>query len=293
MFILKRGSEGQEVKRMQGIIDATPDGDFGSKTETALKEYQTCHGLVADGIYGWKTQESMGTEVWAGIDVSSHNGVIDWEKVGKTNNKFAVIKLTEGRTHKNRRRKTNWNGAKENGLLVGGYHFGRPDTDKGPSDAVAEAKSFIKQLEYVGWERGVDLVPVLDAEAGMKTDDQYNAEWCTIFCEYMEAELGVKPIIYTAKWYWNAYLKNANRLTLAKLCTYPVWWADYNAKNPVNPNLRGWNDWDIWQWTGYGSCSGMKGRVDQNWLPGGKEALERLKGLRNCCGTSPDCCDCC
>jgi len=46
MFILKRGSEGQEVKRMQGIIDATPDGDFGSKTETALKEYQTCHGLV-------------------------------------------------------------------------------------------------------------------------------------------------------------------------------------------------------------------------------------------------------
>ena len=36
---------------------------------------------------------------------------------------------------------------------------------------------------------------------------------------------------------------------------------------------------NIWQWTGYGSCAGVKGRVDQNWLPGGKEALERIKGV--------------
>jgi len=279
MFILKEGHTGQEVKHLQENINATVDGDFGPKTEVALKEYQTCHGLISDGIYGWETQESMGTEVWAGIDVSSHNGKINWKEITKTNNIWAIIKLTEGRTHKNKGRKTNWAGAKQNGLLVGGYHFARPDTDKGIRDAVAEAGAFVEQLKYVGWERGVDLAPVVDAEAGMKTDDQYNAEWFVKFCEYTEARLDVKPIVYTAKWYWDSFLRHADKETLDKLCAYPVWWADYNAKNPVNPNLRGWNDWDIWQWTGYGSCAGIKGRVDQNWLPGGKEALERLKGI--------------
>lgn len=283
MFVLKRGNTGQEVKRMQSLLNTTADGDFGPKTEAALKEYQTCHGLVVDGIYGWATQTSMRTEIYAGIDVSSHNGVIDWKKVGKTNNKFAVIKLTEGRTHKNRRRKTNWSGAKANGLLVGGYHFARPDTDSGVGDAVAEAQAFIKQLKYVGWERGIDLAPVLDAEAGMMTDDQYNAAWHVKFCEHIEAELGVTPIVYTAKWYWDAFLRHADPDTLDKLCKYPVWWADYGAKNPVDPNLRGWNTWDIWQWTGYGSCEGIKGRVDQNWLPGGVDALEGLRCLRMCC----------
>lgn len=57
---LKKGSKGQEVKELQSILGGlTVDGDFGTKTESALKEWQKGNGLTADGIYGTKSQAKM------------------------------------------------------------------------------------------------------------------------------------------------------------------------------------------------------------------------------------------
>lgn len=53
--VLRRGSKGEEVKRMQAKLGIAADGDFGPGTETALKKWQAANGLTADGVAGPKT----------------------------------------------------------------------------------------------------------------------------------------------------------------------------------------------------------------------------------------------
>lgn len=58
MNTIKKGSKGNAVKVWQIIIGTTPDGIFGSGTESMTKTWQKNHGLTADGIVGknsWKT----------------------------------------------------------------------------------------------------------------------------------------------------------------------------------------------------------------------------------------------
>jgi putative chitinase len=52
---LRRGSKGEEVKRMQAKLGLSADGDFGPGTEAALKKWQADNGLTADGVAGPKT----------------------------------------------------------------------------------------------------------------------------------------------------------------------------------------------------------------------------------------------
>jgi putative chitinase len=54
-MILKKGSKGDEVKKLQEKLGLTADGDFGQKTEDAVKAYQSKNGLTADGIVGPST----------------------------------------------------------------------------------------------------------------------------------------------------------------------------------------------------------------------------------------------
>jgi len=57
--LIKKGSRGKDVERIQRAVKVTPDGIFGSKTEAAVKAYQRRHGLSADGIVGSKTWTVM------------------------------------------------------------------------------------------------------------------------------------------------------------------------------------------------------------------------------------------
>jgi putative chitinase len=52
---LRKGSKGDEVKKMQAKLGLAADGDFGPGTEAALKKWQAENGLTADGVAGPKT----------------------------------------------------------------------------------------------------------------------------------------------------------------------------------------------------------------------------------------------
>ena len=56
---LKKGMTGLHVQGLQGLLHIYPDGKFGPLTEEAVKEFQTAHGLVADGIVGEKTWAAL------------------------------------------------------------------------------------------------------------------------------------------------------------------------------------------------------------------------------------------
>jgi len=69
MFPLKKGSKGQNVKTIQTYLKLVADGIFGPKTEQAVKAFQTQNGLVVDGIVGTKTWTKMG--LGTPVDTSS------------------------------------------------------------------------------------------------------------------------------------------------------------------------------------------------------------------------------
>ncbi len=63
-MLLKLGSEGEDVKKLQIKLGVDPIGKFGPKTEVAVKSWQSSNGLTADGIVGdgtWSKMFSEGT----------------------------------------------------------------------------------------------------------------------------------------------------------------------------------------------------------------------------------------
>ena len=54
-MLLKKGDNNEQVKQLQVKLHLDPVGNFGPKTEEAVKIWQTAHGLTADGIVGDKT----------------------------------------------------------------------------------------------------------------------------------------------------------------------------------------------------------------------------------------------
>jgi putative chitinase len=61
-MLLKLGSEGEDVKKLQIKLGVDPIGKFGPKTESAVKSFQTKHGITPDGIVGDGTWSKMFTE---------------------------------------------------------------------------------------------------------------------------------------------------------------------------------------------------------------------------------------
>lgn len=59
LVLLRKGSRGDAVKRLQTALGIGADGIFGSGTEAAVKAFQTEHGLDADGLAGPETLAQM------------------------------------------------------------------------------------------------------------------------------------------------------------------------------------------------------------------------------------------
>lgn len=57
---LFRGAKGGDVAKLQAALGITVDGDFGPKTEAALRAWQDAHGLTPDAICGPKTRAALG-----------------------------------------------------------------------------------------------------------------------------------------------------------------------------------------------------------------------------------------
>lgn len=98
-----------------------------------------------------------------GIDVSRHQGVIDWKETSRSLPKkaFVYIKCTEGATLTDRNYRINATQAKSNKLYVGGYHYFRMT-----SSAHDQFINFKKALDSIDF----DLIPMVDVE----TDDRHS-----------------------------------------------------------------------------------------------------------------------
>ena len=69
-MLLRKGSRGPNVKKLQTFLGTGADGIFGSGTERAVKDWQKKNGLAADGIVGPNTLKKMGISIETETDTS-------------------------------------------------------------------------------------------------------------------------------------------------------------------------------------------------------------------------------
>lgn len=192
-----------------------------------------------------------------GMDVSEYQGTVDWRAVADAGYRFAVVRLSLWNKRTDLTFEANWTGARNNGLLVSAYHVVRPDIP-----ATAQIDFFATALGA----RRPDLPLVLDIER----DDQQTPPQitpCVRDClQLCEQRFGRKPVIYTAKWYWDKFV-----LPSTDWAQYDLWAASYGTAEAVLPNS--WSAWKIWQYTGTGRAPGVAGDVDLNWFNGSYDDL--------------------
>lgn len=195
-----------------------------------------------------------------GLDVSHHQGEIDWRdvvkaKVDGSEINFVFIKATEGKDFIDENFNDNFFEARENGLIRGAYHYFKPGIP-----AKEQAHFYLKQVHL---EEG-DLPPVLDYEevGGLSTEQiQQNVRtWCKI----VQKATGVKPIIYTNVNFKESYLNTK------EFNEYPFWIAHYYVNQ-----LKYEGKWKFWQHTDRRRIDGIDGFVDFNIYNGSMYDLRK------------------
>jgi len=176
-----------------------------------------------------------------GIDVSHHNGTMDWSKVAQAGISFAFAKASQGADpgKDDQTFSDNWQGMKEAGIVRGAYHFiGLPSASTPPSQWNDELHKQIDHfLGLVGPPQAGDLPPTLDFE-----DGDSPARWKALiasnrtaalstvreFITYTATQLrGTLPIIYTGNFWWGE-LGNPDPLQDSMpFSAYPLWLAQY------------------------------------------------------------------
>jgi len=197
------------------------------------------------------------TERVRGIDVSRWQGNIDWKRVRGAGYLFAFIKASEGVNYRDPNFVTNMRNGRAAGILVGAYHFARPDYG---NDAAAEARYFVSVAkDYI--KEGY-LRPVLDLEVGANLGKAALSKWVNEWMSTVKSETGVEPIIYVNSNYARNYLD-------ASITRYALWIAHWTYDSRGTPNTGIWNDWAFWQYSNKGSVPGITGNVDLDVFNGG------------------------
>ena len=194
-----------------------------------------------------------------GIDVSVHNGSVEWAKVKAAGIDYAFCKTSEGGDWED----STWTSARvtamrKAGVQVGVYHYLRPRRDRSGAE---EMKFFMKQAQSAGWGKEGDLRPVIDFEENGDLSGGKVLAYLSSAVDELKAITGKTPIIYTGGPFWDA---NTNSYSNNFGC--PLWLAAY-VTNPDKYLPAAWNHagWAIWQHTDRGPVSGVStDNVDQN-----------------------------
>ena len=203
-----------------------------------------------------------------GIDVSKwqHSTSINWASVRADGVRFVFIKATEGSTVTNAYLKSDWAGAKANGIYRGAYHFARPSIG-----SAAKQANFFVNLAGTHGARG-DLPPVLDLESSGGLSRTQLQGWVREWLKVVENKTGRKAVIYTSPAFWEYYMGNTSEFV-----DHPLWVAHYGVSSPRVPG--GWSDWTMWQRTDRGAVAGISGNVDINSFNGRLRKLKRMANI--------------
>lgn len=202
-------------------------------------------------------------EVAWGIDVSAHNGDIDWEGVAAQAD-FAFVRVgyrgySEGEINEDDRYQDNLKGAAKNDIPAGVYFYSQAVDEE---EAIEEAEFLLSKIK--GYT--VSLPVVIDFEYAFKDGSHHGRLWdaqlnkkertalINAFCKTVR-DAGYTPGIYASTYIYESQL-NINEIDQDVF----IWVADYNEKNSYD------GVYDIWQYSDSGVCEGVSSaHVDTNY----------------------------
>ena len=229
-----------------GAAGATPDGDGSADADA---DGGTAAPEAAEPLAGnWRPAGIQG------MDVSSHQGNVDWNHAWAQGSRFAYAKATEGMTYKNPNFNQQYNGSYGVGMVRGAYHFALPNV----SSAVDQANYFVNNGG--GWSAdGRTLPPLLDIEYNPYTslgNTCYNmsagqmVNWIRDFSNQVKARTGRAPMIYTTTDWWKTCTGNS-----AAFRDNPLHIASYNEVG-AGPLPASWSVYSLWQYSSTGPFVG-------------------------------------
>jgi lysozyme len=194
-----------------------------------------------------------------GIDISVHQGEIDWAKIDRRSVNFVFIKATEGGDFRDRQFERNWLGAKSAGISRGAYHF-----FTFCKAGALQAQNFI---DTVPLDRAA-LPPVIDLEFSgncqrRPSQSELDRE-LTAYIQKVSAVYRQQPILYVTNEFYTAYLQG-------KFTKYAIWISDFYTTPDLNRDDRRWL---FWQYSERGRIAGIDTLVDLNVFNGTIEQFQ-------------------
>ena len=193
----------------------------------------------------------------AGIDVSKHNGNIDFDQVRDDDYQFVFIKASEGMTYRNEAFDRNYKGARAAGLKLGAYHFFRKNRS---------GREQADNLLGVIKGKPLDLPLVIDLEDdwgnGAAVSRQTAVERVMEMINILTSK-GYQVMIYTNFDGYNKYYKDM-------LADHDLWLCSFTS-----PDLLSHVSHRIQQFSHEGEVQGVKGDVDLNVFRGSKKEWNR------------------
>lgn len=206
-----------------------------------------------------------------GIDVSKHQGTIDWQKVKASGVDFAMIRAGYGRydNQKDECFEENYKNAKQAGVKVGAYLYSYA---KSVDDAKKEAETFLKWISGKQFEYPV----AFDVEEKAQSDKgkQFVSDIIRVFCETVE-KAGYYVCIYANKYWLDNFVDDDCKKK------YDAWLAQWAEKATYAGN------YGIWQYSSQGSVDGISGRSDMDESYKDYYSIMKNKGLNGFSASAP------
>ena len=185
------------------------------------------------------------------IDVSHYDGVSSWASL-RQNTSILYTKATEGTTYTDPTMNEWANGAKDNGVDFGLYHYFHPST---VSNAIAQANYFCDTIARYAYT----CLPTIDVEeADGQSKAQITAD-VNAFMTRVQERTGHSCMIYVSAGRIDDFFTSA-------LHSAPLWIADYNSPYASGARKMStlFSAWTMWQYTETGTHPGIVGQVDKN-----------------------------
>lgn len=250
------GQDGQPISSKAVCCKAQDIGFTGIANITAAYIYthvdvRTGKKWYGDEVHGNNSvtddfYKYFGGEDMKGIDVSVHNGDIDWGKVKADGIDFAILRAGYGKLTKQKDAKfeDNYKGAKAAGIPVGAYWYSYATT---PDEAKQEAEVCVSILKGKRFEFPIFFDQ--EEKTTLDTGKTNCSAMIRAFCDVLEAN-GYWVGLYTSRSCLSTHIEDDIKTR------YALWAAEWSDK------LRYDGPVGIWQHSEKGKVAGINGNVD-------------------------------
>ena len=200
-----------------------------------------------------------------GIDVSEHNGVINWDAMKSAGIQFAIIRSSWGHFVEDKQFRRNVQECDRVGMPYGLYHYSYVATTQQMQE---EAQGFINLCKSCKplYPCYIDMEDADGWKARNNVSDETNVETCFYTCNALEQAGFYAGIYANLNWL-------TTRINSPRLDRFDKWVAQWAASNSYS------KPYGMWQYTSSGSVAGYAGRLDMDYAYIDYPTLIRQHGL--------------